>query len=129
MDIRLLPMSKMQFEKVEDVLDFLMNYLPQNGGNYYYRRKSIAYKEDMMIAFQYDGGIVASALLVGQSSEAMTENGIEYKGFYQFDPNSFVECKNPIRASEIRDIMPEFKGFNQSTQFLSRECVELVRVH
>ncbi len=99
MDIRLLPMSKMQFEKVEDVLDFLLNYLPQNGGNYYYRRKSIAYKEDMMIAFQYDGGIVASALLVGQSSEGMTENGIEYKGFYQ------------------------------STQFLSKECVELVRVH
>lgn len=105
MDFRLLPMSKMQFEKVEDVLDFLLNYLPQNGG------------------------LVASALLVGQSSEGMTENGIEYKGFYQFDPSSFVECKNPIRASEIRDIMPAFKGFNQSTQFLSKECVELVRVH
>ena len=127
MDIRLLPMSRMEFEKIEDVLQFLMHELPQRSGNYYFRRRSIVYKEDVIIAFQYDNMIVASAVLVGQSSNGKIENGVEYKGFYQFDPSSFVECENPIKTQEIKAMMPEFKGFNQSTQFLSQECIGLVR--
>lgn len=127
MDIRLLPMSKVQFNKMEDVIQFLMYELPQRGGKYYYRRKSIAYKEDIVIAFQYDGKIVASAILVGQADDGMVENEVEYKGFFQFDPSSFVECKNYIKAQEIQNIMPDFRGFNQSTHFLSKECISLLR--
>lgn len=127
MEIRLLPMSKNEFKKIEDVLQFLMNELPQRDGKYYFRRRSIVYKENVIIAFQYDSRIVASAILVGQSSNGKNENGVEYKGLYKFDPSSIVEFKNPITAQQIKDIMPGFKGFNQSTQFLSQECIDLVR--
>lgn len=127
MEIRLLPMSKREFEKIEDALYFIMKELPERDGKYYYRRRSIVYKEDIIVAFQYDSKIVASAILVGQSPNGKIENGVEYKGFYQFDPSSFVMCKNIITIQEVKDIMPEFKGFNQSTQFLSQECINLVR--
>lgn len=127
MDIRLLPMSKIEFEKLEDVIDFLTVELKRRGGNYYFRRKSISFKDDIVICFQYSGMIVASAIMMGQSDNGKIENGVEYKGYYQFDPNSFIVYDKPIKAEAIKDIMPEFKGFNQSTQFLSNDCMKLLR--
>lgn len=127
MKIRLLPMSKLEFKTTEDVLDFLMKQLPERGGKYYFRRRSILYKEDIIVAFQYNGMIVASAILVGQSMNGKIENGVEYKGYYIFDTQSFIQCKDPVKVDEIKQIMPEFKNFNQSTQFLSDACIKLIR--
>lgn len=127
MNIRLLPMSKQEFAKIEDVLHFLIDELSQRGGKYYFRRRSMVYKEDIIVAFQYDSKIVASAILVGQSSDGKYENGVEYMGYYQFEINSFVICEKLIRTKEIKNLMPEFKGFNQSTQFLTHECIRLIR--
>jgi cation transport regulator ChaB len=43
----------MELEKIEDVLQVLMYELPQRVGNYYFRHRSIIYKEDIIMAFQY----------------------------------------------------------------------------
>ena len=127
MKIQLLPMSKAEFSRAEDVMRFLMEELPKRGGKYFYRRKSIVYKEDTIVAFQYDGKIVASAILINQSSNGMIENGIEYKAYFVFSPKSFVICPKPVTAAMITRVMPDFKGFNQSTQYLTEACIRLIR--
>jgi hypothetical protein len=110
-------MSKMEFVKIEDVLQFIMYELPRRAGKYYFRRRSIVYKEDEIIAFQYDSKIIASAILVGQSLNGKIENGVEYKGVYKFDPSSFVVCNNPITSQEIKDIMQCLKGLISQHSF------------
>ena len=123
--LRLLPMGKVLFSDYEEVIHFLNDGLRKGGGRYYYRRKSIVFEEDLTILFQFGGAIVASATMIGQSDEGMVEDGVLYKGFYLFDMNTMKVFDTPIIAEQIRGYMPEFRGFNQSTQRLTEACLGL----
>lgn len=124
-NLRLLPMGKVEFKTYEEVMDFLLNGLKRRNGKYYYRRKSMANEDKIKIAFQYGGKIVATADLLGQSEEGLVENDVQYNGFYIFDMSSMKACNPAIDAEQIRTIVPDFKGFNQSTQYLPDECLVL----
>lgn len=87
-------------------------------GKYYYRRGSIVYEKDLVILFQLGGQVVASASMIGQSDDGMIEDGVEYKGYNLFDINSLKVYKSPITEEQIRRYLPDFKGFDQSTQRL-----------
>lgn len=125
-DIRLLPMGKALFNKNEEVIHFLSKDLKENGGRYYYRRRSIVYKDGLLILFQFNGGVVASALMIGQSDEGILDHCVEYKGHYLFDMNTMKIYDKPITANEIRNFVPDFNGFNQSTKHLSLDCLPLL---
>lgn len=115
-EIRILPMSKKIFPTLEETIDFLSNTLRDRNGVYYYIRHNLVC-DDALVFFQYDGTLVASAILIEQgTSEYQDENGNKYNGYYKFDLQTMKIFQESITLSQIQTVVPQIKTFSHATQ-------------
>lgn len=63
-EIRLLPMGKSVFSTREEVEEFFSNTLVERNGKYLYKTHTMNCKNNTLVLFQYDGVLIASALLI-----------------------------------------------------------------
>ncbi len=116
-EIRILPMSTSVFPSYEDMMKFITHVMPLRGGKYYYIKSKMVVEKTSFVLFQYSNMIIGSAICTGNYDvEAFKFEGVEYRGYYQFDVNSIRFFKSPITKEEFQSIDSEFKGFNQTHQ-------------
>lgn len=118
--IRLLPMSEKDpafaGKSLEEVLSWFKFYLPNN--IYQFKRK-MGTPEGTLVLFQYQGRLIASAILEGTVSyDEMNPYG--YTGYYQFSSHT-IAVFDPLSFSEVHGVWNELKSFNQSFQKLDPE--------
>lgn len=122
-EIRLLPMSKEEFDNKSLAVDFLMKGMNYGRGIYHYRRRNIRTQSGVLVLFQYGGELIASAILVSQKQETMTNGDVTYNGYYEFDTDSVRVFKTGITSDEFRKIDDTFKYFNQSAKIIEMKCL------
>ena len=122
--IRLLPMTSdipSEFEGCttkEDVQNiFFLSELPSREcGKYSYRKRGLNTEPGTIVLFQCQATVIASATFIGaQRYEQQNDGG--YDGHLNFDVSSIMTF-TPLGADAIKEIWPNFKGFNQSRQEL-----------
>ena len=114
--IRFLPMGTNIFQDKDEVLRFLASGLHKQQGYYYYIKRNIVLDGNTLVLFQFQGELIASAIMVNQDDTHLESNGVAYKGRYHFDTESIVIFEEPIIAEEWQAIDTTFTGFNQSTR-------------
>jgi hypothetical protein len=121
--VRILPMdSQLEFEgrSIEEVQRtfFFEELLRPNrpAGKYRYREKGLNAETGSVVLFQYEGKIIASAILIEVERFPTPERGT-YHGAFYFDPNS-IKVFDPIGPEVIAGIWPEFSGFSHVKQIL-----------
>ena len=113
-EIRFLPNDKTTFPTYEDIKCFLTETMKNRDGVYNYTGLSMNCKENTLVFFQYNGSLIASAILMQNvRGRCYDEAGDEYKGHYVFDMNTMQVFNTPISADEVRSIDSTFKNFSQ----------------
>lgn len=115
-EIRFLPMSKKIFSTKTDVIRFLETGLHEQNGYFYHIRRTIKYRGNTLVLFQYRGELIASAIMVGQDDVTKLEDDIKYNGRYKFDLSTLVIFHYPITKAEYGDIDSKFTKFGQSAR-------------
>jgi hypothetical protein len=120
--IRILPMSSQlkgfRGRSVEDVQQkfFLKELpLPPRNGRFRYPTSGLSAEPDTVVLFQYEGRIIASAVLERHERFDRPEDG--YRGALWFDAKS-IRVFRPVDRDEIRAIWPEFINFGHVKQYL-----------
>jgi|GEM_PF-1622798 len=119
LEIRIIPMAKAEFESdggLESYVDiqnkYFLNQLINTQGGKFYRNKGIRTAgAGSLFLFQYENKIIASAIFLKNVDES---NG-EYQGYFLFDKSS-IKVFKPISPDELRAVVSDFNGFNQSMQ-------------
>jgi len=99
---------------------FLKELSSRPNGYYRYRKTSLKAPMGSVVLFQYDGYIIASAILMGVETFQREEAG-GYRGAMHFDVKS-IKVFDPVSSSTIARIWPEFKAFGRAKQSLSPDC-------
>lgn len=116
-EIRILPMGKKIFPDLDATLDFLSKTLQSRGGLYYYIRHNLACDGNALVLFQYDGMLVASAVMINQGTTSyQDENSNKYNGYYQFDMQTMKIFQERITLSQIQTVVPKIRTFSHATQ-------------
>lgn len=121
--IRILPMSESDPEFVdcgiEDVQRWFLETLPYTK---YHYTKGLHTDQGSLVLFQFQGHIIASAILTEKVEFAEKLDGT-YRGYYQFNDASILVF-TPVNVSEMREIWVDFKGFTQATTKLDASCYQ-----
>lgn len=127
-EIRLLPMSKDEFHSYDDVYDWLYGGMHRGEGMYYYKRRSINFNSNILVMFQYDNEVIATAIMINE--EMINESADGYNGIYYFDVDSILILEKPISKFDIQKIDKTFKNFSQATTKFNKDVfadlVELI---
>jgi hypothetical protein len=120
--VRILPMSPNQKSfrgrSLEDVQqEFFLKELPSppKNGRFRYPTSGLSAERGTMVLFQYEGRIIASAILDRKERFERPQHG--YKGALWFDPKS-IRTFQPVGPDEVRAIWPEFRRFGHVKQYL-----------
>lgn len=114
-EIRFLPNDKTTFSTYEDIKEFFTETMVSRCGKYFFPNKGMNCKESTLVFFQYDGKLIAAAMLKScVKNTCYDEKNVEYKGYFIFDMETMVIFNEPITSDEIRNIDPAFKAFSQS---------------
>ena len=114
-EIRFLPNDKITFPTYEDIKIFITETMVRRKGKYFFPNKGMNCKENTLVFFQYNGELVAAAMLKNcVKTTCYDENGEIYKGYFIFDMDTMIFFNTPITADEIRNIDSTFKAFYQS---------------
>lgn len=81
-------------------------------GKYWYHRSGLKLQRGARVLFQFNGAIIASAVLVGAERFRTPEEG-GYNGAMYFDPNSIMVFK-PVSVDVVRKIWPEVKRLGRA---------------
>jgi hypothetical protein len=121
--VRILPMSakekSFRGRTVEDVqMGFFLEELPfpPKSGRYRYPTAGLNAEPGTVVLFQYEGRIIASAILNHNERYELPEDG--YQGALWFDVNS-IRTFAPVGRNALRKIWPEFRNFGHVKQFLN----------
>lgn len=105
--IRILPMGKELSTTYEAAVNFLSGEMKLRKGRYYYRSSAMVTEEGTLVLFQYDGCIVAHAVMVGSSKEVSVDRLAEgYGGYYLFEPTSIKVYTRPLSQAQLNQIWP-----------------------
>ncbi len=104
-EIRILPLSKDEFEDIEDCLKFLTKQMPERGNILYYRSHNMITSAGSLILFQYDGKIIAYGFFDKemQFKEDDDQFDKEYPYCYKFIEDSVQTITRYITNKEIKD--------------------------
>jgi len=128
MQVRLVPMSKkdpdMEGKTIAEIQkDFFEIYLKNvDSDNYegYRFKNAMRAKPGDLFLFQFDGKVIATAILdriIEYDIEMVDINGDRINGQYDFKPST-IRTFDPITYEEMKNYVEDFKGFNQSPQYL-----------
>ncbi len=117
--IRVLPMSsnepEFQGKTAQEIqAEFFLGTLrtSEEPGKYYYHSSGLDADPGTVVLFQYEGQIIASAVLIGIERFDETEEG--YRGAFQFDVGS-IRVFDPVNAARMKKIWPtDFKKFSHA---------------
>lgn len=112
-DIRFLPMGKKIFATYEEVAEFILCTLPKRGGLYYYKKQRMKCNSNILVLFQYDGHLIASAVLQGAIDKPTKLGNEQYYGYYQFASETIQLFETPINGLEYSAIDSSFTRFGQ----------------
>ena len=116
-EIRILPNSKNDFPEYNDIYNFIIKTMKDRNGVYYYPGRAMRCPNNTLVFFQYDGTLVASAILLATvRGVCFDEIGNKYAGHYVFNMATMVIYDVPISKEQIQSINTRFNGFNQSKQ-------------
>lgn len=131
-EIRIIPMSSRLLEfsgmNITDVQDkFFKDELPKREHTGYYCKTNIKTQKNTLLLFQYNGMIVASAILIDKIClPTPTIDGNKY--ILALDKDS-IEIFSPISIDEITKIDSNIGIFSQAKQFLNINSLEkLIRL-
>ena len=124
-EIRLLPMGKIEFETMGEVQAFFTTTLINRNGRYNYREHGMNCHSNTLVLFQYDGVLVASAIML----ERKAESNPPYKGYFLFDTTSIVRFKTPITLERLQEIDPHIRSFNMAPQAIDFQSLSKIQVH
>jgi hypothetical protein len=120
--VRILPMSPtmkgFRGRSVEDVqTGFFLEELPfpPRNGRFRYPTSGLNAEPGTVVLFQYEGKIIASAVLDRNERFDQPEGG--YRGALWFDVGS-IRVFEPVGPDQVRAIWPEFLNFGHVKQFL-----------
>lgn len=111
-EIIFLPLSTKEFNTYELVTEFINNL--KKHGRYYHYKRSINFNDKVLILFQYQGTLIASAVLLDKIDEEIYMDNTRYNGKYVFDKSTITIFDTPITSDEYKQIDNTFKNFNQS---------------
>jgi predicted HNH restriction endonuclease len=123
-EIRILPMSEIEFQNVQEVKKFITSNF--SNSKYFYRTKSLNSKNNTLVLFQYDNRIVASSILIDKIKEKSVDNGIIYKGYYIFSKETIKYFEEEISSIDIKKIIPSFKKFSQVMQIIDLKYLSII---
>jgi len=89
---------------------------PPKNGRYRYPTAGLNAEAGTIVLFQYEGAIIASAILSHSERFEQPENG--YRGALWFDVHS-IRTFAPVGRNALRKIWPEFRNFGHVKQFLN----------
>jgi hypothetical protein len=113
--IRILPHDKGTFPTRESLNAFLTGRLIDRGGTYFYPKKSMASSLPTLVLFQYNGGIVGSAMMRNKVAiHCYDEDGIKYSGRYEFDVGTILLFDDPITLAEIQAVDDRVTSFSRA---------------
>lgn len=122
-EIRLLPMGKIEFETMDEVQSFFATTLVNRNGRYNYREHGMNCNPNTLVLFQYDGVLVASAIML----ERKVESNPPYKGYFLFDTTSIVRFQTPITLEQIQEIDSHIHSFNMAPQTIDYRGLSKIR--
>ncbi len=120
--IRVLPMStELEFPTLADVHEFFLEDIPTRDvpGQYFYRRSTIRAPVGALVLFQYQGSIIAHALLESDGGVAIYDDPV-YSGYLVFDPASIVVYERPVTQQQFDRVWPGVR-FSQARHNLPTE--------
>lgn len=121
-EIRLLPMSKDEFDTYENVCNWLNSGMHDGEGKYYYKRRNISTNNNILVMFQYNGEVIATAIMIDE--EKFNDSVEGYSGIYYFDRDSILVLKEPINKFDIQRIDNTFKNFSQATTRFNKDTYD-----
>jgi hypothetical protein len=116
--VQILPMNRnidpelKVFRDVSELQEkFFLHKLPQREGKYYYRNRGLRKKLDMVVLFQSDKKIIASATLLDteEFKKPKKDKGVSYKGALHFNVES-IRVFDPIPWEVVSRIWPKAKN-------------------
>lgn len=126
-EIRLLPMGKSVFSTREEVEEFFSHTLVERGGKYLYKSHTMNCKNNTLVLFQYDGALIASALLVSQGKLKKPKD--DYTGYYLFDVSSVTVFNKNITLKQIHKIDPNIHAFGMGAQVIDKNKLSKLLTH
>lgn len=129
-EIRIFPMSDKDPDAatLSKLKTYLLDKLPnaQEGRFYYPNKPGMNFKPNtnVLVLFQYKGAVRGCGILNDLVDEPKLERGIEYNGYFQFEPTSIKYFEKGITKEEISGISDKFKRFGQAKQTLEIESLE-----
>ena len=104
--------------------NFFCDELKQRKGKYYFKERRLNAGRGTPVLFQFDGAIIASALL-DHSDERREPDDDGFRGALYFDMGSLIIFNPPLTAKDIHGVWPEFPRFNQTMWRLRRSRYSL----
>lgn len=117
-EIRILPNGKQIFETEAQFKNFFQNTMPEQCGFYYFPNQMMRCPDHTFVLFQYDGMIRATGVLISSGKKNFDEKGESFSGYYRFKVDSLHYLAKPIDKKMLKQVYPEFNGFNQSKQII-----------
>lgn len=111
-EIRTLPMSNSIFKSEDDIVEFLLDTMPNRNYVYYYKSAKIKNPIGVLMFFQYNGKLWGYAVCIDDVEEGYGD----YSGFYRFSPNAFCVFEKPITTEEWKNIDVEFTSFGRAAK-------------
>lgn len=118
-EIRFLPMGKRIFASYDEVSDFILSTLPKRGGLYYFKKKRMKCDSNILVLFQYDGQLIASAVLQATVDKSAKLGNEYYYGYYRFAVDTITLFEKPITGFEYGTIDSSFTRFGQGMKIVS----------
>lgn len=118
-EIRLLPMGKSVFSTREEVEEFFSYTITKNGGNYLYKTHTMNCADNTLVLFQYDGVLIASALMISQGKLKKLQD--DYTGYYLFDVSTITIFNKDVTLKQIQKIEPNIRSFGMGTQKIDKD--------
>ena len=123
-EIRLLPMGKSIFSTREEVEEFFSYTLIKRGGKYLYKTHTMNCDDNTLVLFQYEGVLIASALLISQGKLKKPQD--DYTGYYMFDVSTITIFNKDITLRQIQKIEPNIRAFGMGAQEINLDKLSKV---
>ena len=122
-EIRVLPLSKEEFNSINLVVDFLEIQLPARNNKFYYKRHNMITPTGSLILFQYDGKIVGYAIFKNDH-KLLKPDTKGFTGYYQFSNDSIHVLKQHITNSEMQETFSTILA--QGTTLISKHHLQQI---
>lgn len=126
-DIRFLPMGKRIFATYDEVSEFILSTLPKRGGLYYFKKQRMKSDSNILVLFQFDGQLIASAVLQATVEKPTKLGNDDYYGYYQFAVDTIQLFEKPITSSEYSAIDSSFTRFGQGMKKVSLDYFSSIK--